>query len=123
MGLVAPTAVLVAATKLLVDRVDPAGGSTAMASYPSGHAAFTVVCLTGMVVLFSVQSRWWSWALVAVVAAAMAVSLLIIGLHWLSDVLGGVLIGLAVLGVFGAGTPRTRNRAPLPTSREFAPRE
>jgi undecaprenyl-diphosphatase len=76
-----------------------------------------------MVVLLGAQSCWWAWALVAVLEAAMAVSLLIIGLHWLSDVLGGILLGVAVLGAFGACASCTGNRAPRPTSLALALRE
>lgn len=97
--LVVTTAVVVAATKWLVDRPDPAGGFVPHAgSFPSGHVAFVLVCAGGVVLLTGRPASRWAVGLVVLAWSLMALSVLVIGLHWLSDVVGGTLAGLAVLG-------------------------
>jgi membrane-associated phospholipid phosphatase len=71
------------------------------ASYPSGHAsvgvyafgAFAVVAL----VMLTGATRWWAAAALAVVGLSIGISRLVLGVHWLTDVIGGWLLGLAVL--------------------------
>jgi len=92
-------------TKVLVNRVRPVmivpvdraeGGS-----FPSGHALTSIVAMGVLVlVLLPSLSRKWQPLLVtaaAVVVIAIGFSRLILGLHYLSDILGGWIIGAAWL--------------------------
>jgi undecaprenyl-diphosphatase len=97
--------VLSGTIKALVDRhrpivptpVDHVGGG----SFPSGHALTSFTAL-GLLVLLTwpLTSRWWR-ALVVTVAALVVLGIgfsrLILGVHYLTDVLGGWLIGLLLL--------------------------
>ncbi|PMR76928.1 bifunctional DedA family/phosphatase PAP2 family protein [Billgrantia endophytica] len=79
------------------DTPDYLAGSLA---YPSAHASSAVV-LYGLAAAFIAQElphrhRFWIyWGAIALVIP-MAISRLIIGVHWLSDLVGGALLGLVV---------------------------
>lgn len=64
-------------------------------SFPSGHAtgaAAFLVCLGG---LAAVSWRtWWPWALGLLAALAVAGSRLVLGVHWFSDVVFGLAVGI-----------------------------
>ncbi|PZS17701.1 MAG: hypothetical protein DLM57_07820 [Pseudonocardiales bacterium] len=65
-------------------------------SYPSGHAvAVTAVLFAGLgTVAFT--RRWaWPWLVALVTSMAVADTRLILGVHWFSDLLIGLLIGTA----------------------------
>jgi len=62
-------------------------------SFPSGHTANAA---TMVVVLAIIFPRVWVWILGAVWAILMAVSRTYLGAHWLSDTVGGLLLGAAV---------------------------
>jgi membrane-associated phospholipid phosphatase len=71
------------------------------ASYPSGHAsvgvyAFGAFAIVALVVLDG-AARWWVAVFVAGIGLSIGVSRLVLGVHWLTDVVGGWLLGLAVL--------------------------
>lgn len=95
-------------TKVLVDRPRPVVpdrvATAAGQSFPSGHAltSFIVMALM-LLVLLPVVGSLWRVALVAVaivVAGSVAFSRLVLGVHYLSDVLGAwALGGAVVLGV------------------------
>lgn len=73
-------------------------------AFPSGHAAYAGATCTALVLLFTVpgpRRRWW-WALAAVGIVGMAWSRTYLQVHWLSDVVGGSLLGISIaLLVFG----------------------
>ncbi|MBB3189355.1 bifunctional DedA family/phosphatase PAP2 family protein [Halomonas cerina] len=79
------------------DTPDYLAGSMA---YPSAHTS-TAVVLFGLTAAFvarelPVGQRFWAyWAAIAVIVP-MALSRLLLGVHWLSDVVGGALLGLTV---------------------------
>ncbi len=86
--------------KALVGRPRPPGQMLEAhgSSFPSGHASYASVTAVALVLLFSLPGRrrplWFTAA--AVAAAAMAWSRTYLQVHWLSDVLAGVTLGLAV---------------------------
>ena len=93
----------------LWDRPRPtiiAGGIAAppLHSYPSGHVILGI-CVYGLLVyLWCAASKSWAermlaWALFAVWIAMIGWARLRLGTHWPSDVLVGILIGLAWLAV------------------------
>jgi undecaprenyl-diphosphatase len=64
-------------------------------SYPSGHAvAVTAVlfAVLGMVAL--AQRRTWPWLLALLVSGCVAATRLVLGVHWLSDLVIGMLVGI-----------------------------
>jgi membrane-associated phospholipid phosphatase len=82
--------------KNLVDRPRPPGSliATSGASYPSGHAIASAVTAIGIVMALTTGRRRLRWMIAAVlIAAAVALSRTYLSAHWLSDVLGGSLIG------------------------------
>ncbi|MEA2119306.1 bifunctional DedA family/phosphatase PAP2 family protein [Halovibrio sp. HP20-50] len=69
-------------------------------SYPSAHTS-TAVVLFGLTAAFvaaeiSRQKRFWVYWLALALALPMALSRLVVGVHWFSDLVGGALLGLVV---------------------------
>ena len=90
------------ALKAIVGRADTHGQlGTLGGSYPSGHVV-VLFLLTGCIVLLVWEhpSRL-AWSLVGAVALVMAWALLVQTAHWLTDVVGAVLIGVLILSVAG----------------------
>jgi membrane-associated phospholipid phosphatase len=58
-----------------------------------------LVSLGCALLVLRAQATCWEWMSVAVVGLTMAVSLLLLAMHWLTDVAGGMLIGLMLLAV------------------------
>ena len=77
------------------------------AAYPSGHLANLVVLL---VIVALVVRRPWCWAVAATLAAAMAASRTYLGVHWLSDTIGGALLGAGIALLAWAVVPRASER-------------
>ncbi|WP_147252040.1 phosphatase PAP2 family protein [Blastococcus sp. TF02-9] len=95
-------AVLVPVTKALVDRVRPVvevpvAATPANASFPSGHATTALVTFGTLTLLTLpvVDRRWRPWLLAAasLVAGAVGITRLALGVHFLSDVLAGWAMG------------------------------
>ena len=103
--------------KALVDRPRPPGGliDTSGASYPSGHAIASAVTAIGVVMaLTSGRRRLHGMVVAVLVTTAVAFSRPYLSAHWLSDVVGGALIGaglaLAVPEAFEVARDRRRTR-------------
>jgi undecaprenyl-diphosphatase len=70
-------------------------------SYPSGHAAGAgmFACAVALAVLTTVRGAAARWALLiggVVVALVISVDRIFLGVHYLSDVVGGILLGVAI---------------------------
>jgi undecaprenyl-diphosphatase len=98
--------------KVAVDRPRPVVPTPLLhpfgASFPSGHAmmsatAMTLVAMAGWHVPRSTAARLAGLTLAVAVAAMVAASRLVLGAHYLSDVLGGWLLAGAWVSVLIAG--------------------
>ncbi len=91
---------LIGPLKALYERPRPPAGvmATHGFSFPSGHAVAGAVTAVGLVlVLLPPGPRRWAWEVrAAVYASLMALSRTYLGVHWLSDVLAGGLLGVGV---------------------------
>ena len=101
------TPLLSSTLKAVVDRARPPDGLVhpAGASFPSGHAAYAGATCVALVLLFSSvgpRRRLW-WTLAALGIATMAWSRTYLQVHWLSDTVGGALLGVGVALVSFAG--------------------
>ena len=84
--------------KLALARPDPHGFvAPSGGSYPSGHMLAVTVLGAGCLLVVWPRVRWWAWAPALAASALLAVTLVVTVAHWPSDVLGGVLLALAVL--------------------------
>jgi undecaprenyl-diphosphatase len=86
--------------KAWVGRPRPPGSliETSGASYPSGHAIAAAVTAFALVVILmpAGRDRLRAIGLASAFAAAMALSRTYLSAHWLTDVIGGVLLGVGV---------------------------
>jgi hypothetical protein len=65
--------------------------------FPSGHVSTTTAFAVGLAMLAGGRRR--KWAVVVAWIAAMAVSRMYLGRHFLADVIGGVCVGLGAVAV------------------------
>jgi membrane-associated phospholipid phosphatase len=119
--------------KVIVDRerpdiaqlVDPSGSS-----FPSGHSASAAACWAAIALVVSRRAsrhvRAGAAVLAVVIACAVAASRVLLGVHWLTDVIAGVIVGWAwfflVALVYGGrflrlGEPAERVARDRPTAR------
>ena len=112
MLLLSTTTVQVVKNLVARERPDGMLVDSDFGSFPSGHAANAA---TIAVVLWLILPRVLGLILGAIWAAVMALSRTVLSVHWLSDVIGGALtgvaIGLLVAAAFGSWS-RARPRAP-----------
>jgi membrane-associated phospholipid phosphatase len=91
---------LIGLLKEFYERPRPVGGlyATHSFSFPSGHAIAGAVTAVGIViVLLPPGPRRWRWEVqAAIFASLMALSRTYLGVHWLSDVVAGTLLGVTL---------------------------
>jgi membrane protein DedA with SNARE-associated domain/membrane-associated phospholipid phosphatase len=67
-------------------------------SFPSGHATASAAMCAALAYVLTRRSGWrpavWIWAAALVVASLVAVSRVYLGVHWLTDVGGGMMLGV-----------------------------
>ncbi len=99
VGSIALSEVVTTAMKEGYDRARPplALEATRSAAFPSGHSsavAVTVLCLVVLILPERRRDRR-VWAAAGLVVAAMAISRVVLRVHWVSDVVVGILVGVA----------------------------
>lgn len=79
-------------------------------AFPSAHTSLNTlffVTLAGFAAQrLSYRHRWWVYAPAALPVVAIGLSRLYLGVHWFTDVLGGILLALTVAGAMRVGYSR-----------------
>ena len=87
-------------------------------AFPSGHSTMSMVVYGFLAVLvasrYPAARRWLTYALAALVIGTIAFSRLYLGAHWMSDVVGGLSLGLAWISLLGIAYYRHPVAAGLP---------
>lgn len=96
------TTAAVALTKIAMARPDPHDAKIHGGSFPSGHTVVLVVASGLTLLLVRVDPPRWVWAVPAVLGGVMGAALVVAGAHWTTDVVGGGLLGAAVLATVSA---------------------
>ncbi|MGY6498246.1 MAG: phosphatase PAP2 family protein [Microcella sp.] len=72
-------------------------------SFPSGHVANAATIAVVLALVFGLErSRWWVWLAGGAYVVAMALARTYLGAHWVTDTIGGALLGAAVAVVLWA---------------------
>jgi undecaprenyl-diphosphatase len=89
-------------------------------SFPSGHSLGSFVCYGALFLVFlpAVRGTWRRVFTVGIVAliAAIGISRLLLGVHYISDVLGGWALGLTWLGITAFAFELSRQAAGAPVT-------
>ena len=89
-------------------------------AFPSGHAVMSTVAYGFLAVLIARQlsrpHRWVAYAMAALLISVIAISRLYLGAHWLSDVIGGLSLGLIWVSLLGIAYYRHSPQISLPKS-------
>ncbi|MGO1462010.1 MAG: bifunctional DedA family/phosphatase PAP2 family protein [Marinobacter sp.] len=85
-------------------------------SFPSGHTTGITVFVTLLASFVAAEShnreRWKTYIMLSIPLIPVAISRLYLGVHWFSDIVGGLLLGLAITGATRASFSRF-DRVPL----------
>jgi undecaprenyl-diphosphatase len=89
-------------------------------SFPSGHSLGSIVCYGAVLLVFlpAAHGRWRTVFITATVAlvALIGISRILLGVHYLSDVVGAWAVGIAWLGLTTFAFELTRHAAGLPVT-------
>jgi undecaprenyl-diphosphatase len=105
-------------TKTAYDRARPSGSlvDTFNEAYPSGHAAYSVTWIAVAVVLVRARVGWATRiatvTIAAIVVAVIGVTRVYLRAHYLTDVLGGISLSVAIwslVGIFALFAGRVRH--------------
>lgn len=77
---------------------------------PSGHTSGSVAIYGTIAALYQVGHRWVRYGAAALVAGLIALSRIVLGVHYLADIIAGAVLGLVVIAV----VLRYRDRSPVP---------
>ncbi|HEY6796510.1 MAG TPA: phosphatase PAP2 family protein [Kineosporiaceae bacterium] len=88
---------LVVGLKEILATPDAHGDLTHGGSFPSGHTVSVLVASGLSVLLIRAHPPRWVWVIPAALVVGMGGSLMVEGAHWGSDVVGGALLGAALL--------------------------
>jgi len=86
----------------------PTGGN----GIPSGHTSGAVTVYGTLAALYAVGPTWLRYGAAAVAAGLVGLSRVVIGVHYPADVVGGAVLGIAVIGA--TVWARDQDRSPLP---------
>ena len=93
-------------------------------SFPSGHSLGSIVCYGALFLVFlpAASRRWRTWFAIvtAALVAMIGISRTLLGVHYISDVIGGWAIGIAWLGLTTFAFELTRRAAGRPASHPVA---
>ncbi|MGN6796082.1 MAG: phosphatase PAP2 family protein [Streptosporangiaceae bacterium] len=93
-------------------------------SFPSGHSLGSIVCYGALFLVFlpAARGRWRTWfaIVIAVLVAVIGISRILLGVHYVSDVVGGWAIGIAWLGLTTFAFELSRRAAGRPASHPVA---
>jgi undecaprenyl-diphosphatase len=115
--------------KYLLDRNRPAlfplRGMYNWASYPSGHLILTTALyFTGALLLRRARGWRWPFVVAAFVVLVTCYSRLYLAVHWPTDLIGGILIGVVwLIGTWKAFSTFDARRSGRPARRRPAPEE
>jgi undecaprenyl-diphosphatase len=89
-------------------------------SFPSGHALGSIVCYGALFLVFlpAVRGTWRRvfTAVIITLIAAIGISRLLLGVHYISDVLGGWTLGITWLGITAFAFELSRQAAGKPVT-------
>ena len=104
-GLAVATVLITQLTKAVLGRPDPHNDVGLFSgSYPSGHMIVLLSCLGGILFVWRQHPPLWAWWLVLVAELTMGFSLLLLSMHWFTDVVGGGLLAVPIVVL--AASPR-----------------
>jgi membrane-associated phospholipid phosphatase len=86
-------------------------------SFPSGHAVAVTALLFALFGYFAIRRRiWWPYLVASFASAFVGYTRLVLGVHWMSDVVFGLLAGIA----WGIVAALSFHRLDIVTSRDAA---
>jgi undecaprenyl-diphosphatase len=89
-------------------------------SFPSGHSLSSIVCYGAILLVFlpATHGRWRRAFVAGILAlvALIGISRILLGVHYISDVLGGWALGITWLGLTAFAFELTRRAAGLPVT-------